>query len=455
MLWKLIKSLPKVALVLGVLLASTGMFAWWWYFHSPVRREENRVWQEHKQEEVRKTVAEVDTRMGHLLLIDDDLFDLDAGRVFFQHWLSGGVPKQLYFDAETKKLIAFYGGGFVRYALDGTKETALARQYPMVFSDDLKTAWFCKDKDIWRADLDWQGWKLINEKQLTTIGQFSDPYFVGNIFFRTDKTLVMRGTNKLLRVSLETGDVHPTKLPFIKSRKQRSPDNKSLVGAGRKEFYCYDLGSEVSKTLPLGGRGFMDDYQWLDNDRCLCLQGTKALMLYDRVKNTLEELLPLPSTCLKIGEFSPDKRFVFCTNRKALMLVDLERKTAVPVSGGQGLSWVSNDTFAFSREVPDSALRGTWLQTAGGAERRVSPEPFVVRDRVKPLLLVKSAGLVVFITKQGVMRMKPDGRDLAPVLKVTALPGRLVQLPSHLTDIGDWKAKRGGGDDDDDTEPDQ
>lgn len=453
MLWKFIKSLPKVALVLGVLIASTCMFAWWWYFRSPVRREENRVWQEHKQEEVRKTVAEVDTRMGHLLLIDDDLFDLDAGRVYFQHWLSGGVPRQLYFDAETKKLIAFYGGGYVRYALDGTKETAIARQYPMVFSDDLKTAWFCKDKDIWRADLDWQGWKLINEKQLTTIAQFSDPYFVGNIFFRTDKTLVMRGTNKLLRVSLETGEVQPTKLPPIKSRKQLSPDYKNMVGAGRKEFFCYDLGSEDLKTLPLGRGGFIDDYQWRDNDHCLCLQGTKTVMVYDRVKNSLEELLPLPATCVKFGDFSPDKRFVFCaTNRKAILLVDLELKTATPITGGQGLSWVSNDTFAFSREVPDSALRGTWLQTAGSTERRISPEPFVVRDKVKPLLLVKSAGLVVFITKQGVMRMKPDGTDLAPVLKATALPGRLVQLPSHLTDIEGWKARFSASSDDPEAE---
>jgi hypothetical protein len=114
--------------------------------------------------------------------------------------------------------------------------------------------------------------------------------------------------------------------------------------------------------------------------------------------------------------------------------VDVQRKTAVPLTGGQGLSWVSNDTFAFSREIDDSTLRGTWLQTVGQEERRVSPEPYLVGKAGGFIMPLPSGGLVVFATKQGLSTMKPDGTELAERVK-------LSRPATRVLGIQEWKVE--------------
>jgi hypothetical protein len=218
-------------------------------------------------------------------------------------------------------------------------------------------------------------------------------------------------------VNLETGDVRPVRIPLDGIAKRRSPDSKSLVGLQGGQFYCYDVDSDAAKTIPVG-RGAINDYQWLGNDKCVAIAAMKTVIQYDRINRSLTIASSLPVQCNRIGEPSPDGRFVFCYSWKGAALVDLEKHTAIPVTGGEGVSWVSNDTFAFSRDVPDTQLRGTWLQTVGEGERRISPEPFLVNRTGPALMKLKSSGVVVFATEHGLSKMKPDGSELIDLVKL-------------------------------------
>jgi hypothetical protein len=127
----------------------------------------------------------VEAHIGRVVMLDDDVYDLDTGEPIFQHWLRDGAPRSVFYDAENKKMIAFYGGGFVRYAMSGKEETRLADKFPMVFSRDLNTAYHVKNKEIWRGNVDWNSWSLNNDKQVTSINQFNDIYFTKNVILLT------------------------------------------------------------------------------------------------------------------------------------------------------------------------------------------------------------------------------------------------------------------------------
>jgi hypothetical protein len=398
--------------------------------------ERKRVAHPQAVEDIGPKVALVASKWERLLLVDNDLIDLDSGKVIFKNWLQNGVPLQLFYDASAKKIIARYERGFARYSLAGREEARLSQSNKAVFSNDLKFAVFAKEKEVWRADIDWLAFKFTNERQLTSIEQFNEANFADNVVLLAQQTLVVRNFNALLRVNLETGSVKPMRIPGGDIAKRRSPDNKWLVGLQNGQFYCYDVDADEPKTIPVG-RGVMNDFQWLGNDKCLALAAGKAVVLYDRLANSLAEVVALPFPCFKIGEPSPDGRFVFCAggiNLSEGALVDVENKTAERVRGGAGVAWVSNDTFAFSREVPDSDLRGTWLQTAEQAERRISPEPYLVTNAGAQLLTLPSAGLMILETSHGLSKMKPDGSELAGLVN-------LSRPASHVLGIQEWKVK--------------
>jgi hypothetical protein len=435
MKWAWIKQFPKFALVIAVLVLSTGLFGYWW-----ITREAKRTTRDRPTspvEDIGPKLALIESKPGHLLLVDNDLYDIDTGTVIFRNWLKEGPPLKVLYDDRSKKIMARYERGFIRYALEGKTEVTLSQKLPPLFSTDLKSALFVKDKDLWRAEVNWQDLKLETEKKITSIEQFYEQNFAANVLLRTEKTLVVRNLNQILRVNLETGEVHPTKIRLDDMGNRRSPDSKWLVGTDRGQFYCYSVDSEETKSVPIG-RGAINDFQWLANDRCVAIASMKAVVLYDRTKNTLTEIAPLPFQCLKIAEPSPDFRFLFCLGRGAGALVDLQKKIAMPVTGGAGVRWVSNDTFAFSREVADSTLRGTWLQTVSEGERRISSEPYLVGNGGGFIMSLPSAGMDVFVTKHGVSKMKADGTACVEILKLPRPPTRLLQIlawPADSTNV--------------------
>jgi hypothetical protein len=425
-----IRAFPKFALVFTLIVGSTVAFGVWWFVLRPFG---SMSWGGLRVvEDIRPKLAKLEAKQGRLLLVDNDLYEVDSGTLIFKNWLQKhGMPQRLFQDGQTKRFIAQYDRGFVRYEPSGAVETALLHKFKPAFSDDLKWVLFARDKDIWRADVDWKEFKLANEKKVTAIEQFNETYFTDNIILGTEKTLVVRNSNKLLRVNLETGDVKPVRIKLNDVGKRRSPDSKWLVGVEGGQFYCYDVDSDELKTIPVG-RGAMNDYQWLGNNRCVAIAAGRTVVLYDRLANTLNEIAALPSQLSRIGEPSPDGRFVFCAGRGTGVLVDLEQKTATAVTGGAGIHWISNDTFAFSREVPDSDLRGTWLQTAGASERRVSREPYLVGKLSGLIMSPPNLDMVIFATKHGLLKMKPDGSEVAELAKLPA-------PPSQVLGIQEWK----------------
>jgi hypothetical protein len=430
MIWAFIKRLPKLALVFGLIIGSTIAFGVWWFTHGIKKA----IYEGHAvpAEDIGPKLALVASKPERLLLVDNDLYDLDTGALIFKGWLKAGMPAKLFWEADSKTVLAQYELGFVRYGLDGAEQASFKLKYPFGIADDDKWVVFAKDKDIWRADVDWKTLKLVNERKLTSLGQFNDVNFAGNIILGTDKTLIVRNMNQLLRVDLESGAIHPTKIPLLEIGKRRSPDSKSVVGIQNGQFYCYDVDTDDAKAIQVG-RGAINDYQWLGNDRCVAIAAMKSVILYDRKKNALTELAALPSQCNKIGEPSPDGRFVFCYSFEGGDLLDVVKKTATPINGGAGIAWVSNDTYALSRDVPDTDLRGVWLEKAGEGERRVSPEPYLVNRRGDGFIMpIPKAGVVVFATKNGLSRMKPDGSEVAEVVK-------LAHAPERVLGIQDWK----------------
>lgn len=417
--WNWLRDFPRFALVFLLIGGSSIAFCAWWWFHSLKKAEVAA--RPAQIEDVAQKIAKIESDWRNLFLVDNDLYDLSNGEVVFRNWLKEGVPQKLYYDTKAKKFFARYERGFVRYDEKGTVEASLLQRNKPAFLDDLGSAIYSKDKDIWRADVDWNTLKFTNERKITAIEQFSDLYLADNLILSTDKTLIVRNMNKVLRVNLENGEVKPMRFSLLDIRKRRSPDGKSAVGLDGGQFFCYDVDSDSAKTIAVG-RGAINDYQWLGNVRCIAIAAGKSVVIYDRTKNTLEELVALPSACQNVGEPSPDFRYAFCVGRSGLILIDTEKKTAVAVAGGNGVRWISKDTFAFSREVPDSELRGTWLQTVGEGERRVSTDPFLVAKSGSLLMVKENAGLIIFATKHGLTTMKPDGSGLAEIVKLPRPP---------------------------------
>jgi len=427
MFWRYLRQFPKFFIAFLIIVASLVILFIWEARRAAERARPALI------EDTSAREAQVEAKQGRLILVDNNLYDIDSGAMIFKDWLEKKLemPKRLFYDREAKKFIAQYDLGFVRYSLSGADEAHFAQRYKPAFSNDLKWMLYVKDKDIWRADVDWKEFKVVNERKITSIEQFMDANFAENIFVGTEKTLVVRNLNNLLRVNLETGDVKPFRIPLGDIAKRRSPDSKSVVGNQTGQFYCYDMDSDAAKTVSIG-RGLINDYQWLNNNQCVAIANFKTVVAYDGPKNALTEVTALPFQCINIGEPSPDGRFVFCTGRGKGVLVDLEKRTATQVTGGAGVCWVSNDTFAFSREVPDTELRGTWLQTVGEGERRVSPEPYLVGNAGGFIMPIPSAGMFVFATQHGLSKMKADGSEVTEFATLTRPPVRALA-------IQDWK----------------
>ncbi len=427
--WPLIRQFPKYALMAGIIVGSTLLFGTWWLFrsHGKARLPRDTA---AEQAAIRERAAKVAVRIDYLFLADDDLYDAGTGECLFKNWLHGDHPVKLFYDQAAKKIIGQYDCGFARYACDGTREAAMMMPTPPAFVRDTGKCVFVRNKDLWMAEADWQAFKFVHERQVTTIGIFLEGFFAENVQLLTDKTLIFRSANNLLRVDLESGSVKPTRIPLSEIGKRRSPDSRWVVGMLNGQFYCYDVDADEGKTIPVG-RTAINDFLWLNNDRCLGLAAAKAIVVYDRLGHTLTEAATLPFACFKIGEPSPDGRYLFAAGGfegRNVALADLEKKTAVPVSSRAGITWVSNDTFAFSRDVPDSDWRGMWFQKVGDNEKRIYVEPYLVANGRAQLLALPSAGLIVFSEKSGLREMKLDGTKFTEFVKLSRPPLNLLGI---------------------------
>jgi hypothetical protein len=424
MIWAFLRRFPQLLILGGIFFGSTAIFLLWLL--------SGTVWWPFKarKTDFRPQIALFESKPERFILVDNNLHDLDTGALVFRSWLRDGMPDALFYDAEHKKLVAKFVQGFVRYNLAGQEEVRVAPPFRGVFSNNLKWVLFAREQNIWRADVDWKEFKMVNERQLTSVGYINETNFAGNVLFATDVTMLVLQFNKLLRINLDTGAVKEAKLPLDNISKRLSPDRKHIVGARGKQFYCYDVDADTLNPLDLGP-GVILDYQWLTPDTCAVVHSDKEVGIYDREAHKLKVLVHLPAVCGKMDGPSPDGRFVFCWNREAGFLVDLENKAVTPLVPGAGLKWVTESSFIFSRDLPDSELRGTWMHNTEEGAKRVSPEPFLVAKAGPFALLHEESGLIVMGTKNGISTMKQDGSEPRELVKLAR------QIFSVLT-IGKW-----------------
>lgn len=359
--WLFIRRFPKVALVFVVIVVSTGLFAFWWVARKSSLGALLKERAKAQREEVMRKAVTLPEKMGWLVLAGNDLYDVGSGELIFTNWLPA-IPERLFYRADTNRLMAQTERGVFRYGLDGKVDAAMGGNVPLHFTYDGKVALYVKGGDIWIADTDWKEFALKSERQVTKTGGFSAPFFAPNVMLRSEKSLVVRSQNQLLRVNLLSGEVQPIKLPLGDISKRRSPDGRFLVGDEPQNIYAFDVEAADAYNFPTG-RDRLVDYQWLGNERCAFIVGGKGVGLYNRATNAIEEVTALPFPCNKMAGPSPDGRYVLCAGRQGTVIIDTKSKMAeIFGTQAQHFAWVSEDTLIFCRDVPDTSVRGTWLK---------------------------------------------------------------------------------------------
>jgi hypothetical protein len=144
----------------------------------------------------------------------------------------------------------------------------------------------------------------------------------------------------------------------------------------------------------------------------------------------LDEICVLPFPVSRIADPSPDGRYVFCGSWKQMAILDVQNKTTIPLSGdAQSYVWFGSDELIFSREMPDTQRRGTWLKKLHGDETRITEEPFLVlHDGAALVQTLKEAGVMVFETRLGLQKVNLDGSGLEQIASQTKPAAMLIPV---------------------------
>ncbi len=272
---------------------------------------------------------------------------------------------------------------------------------------------FAKDNDVWKASIDFREFKLLDEQRVTTTAGFMEQYFADNVILGTEKMLIVRNMNQLLRVNMVTGEVTATRIALTGLKNQRSPDGAILVGGvterrGQK-FFAYDVEKDEAKYFDLDGRMRVTEFAWVNSNTCAYLIAGVELGVYDREKQEIRQLGQLPIQCQEMNTPSPSGRFVFCSSFKGVVLADVvSGKVEVISNPAQAYEWIDDETLLVARDVQDSNLRGTWVKKIGQEEVKVSTEPYTFARGAggASVLPIKEAGIVFFATRGGMFKMK-------------------------------------------------
>lgn len=426
-MWRVIKQFPKFLLVFVVLVGSTFWFWWWWNHRVTATPQVQQV-----PTPVEEKAPDLASRVGRLFVANGDLYDVDTGEVVIKRWLKGDAPLRLWFEPVSGKIIGNQGGSFARYNLNGSREGVINAKSGLVVNEEAKIALFAKERDIWRSEIDWQEFKLVNERRVTSVGQIMESFFIQNILMGSDKTLVLRNMNTNLRVNLDTGEVAPVKPKYGKAVTSRSPDGAMMAGEDWSNrgtnLIVYELDADKMSSLPLKENQRINSFLWLNKERCAFIIGMEKVFVFDHKTASVRQAVKLPTKCTAMIAPSPKAQYLLCAGGNAVVLADLESgKTEVIQNPGQDYRWIADDTLLFAREIPDSNLRGTWVKRIGEAEIRVENDPFVFeRGGIAGVSRNEDEGLIVFATKTSLFKMKND-ELIAVHLAETARPVTRLQ----------------------------
>lgn len=419
-----LKAAPKWAIALGVLVVSTGLFVVWLLLRqSPViaaPQAPQVAAANPAQEERAKKAAMLPEKLGWLALVGSDLYDIGTGELLFPNWL-GGIPQRLFYQKETNRLMAQTERGVIRFALDGSKDGMLGDpSSPPAFTHDGKQAMFVRNGDVWVAHVDWKGFRFVNERQATKLGQFNGQFFAPNVLMGTEKAILVRLQSQLLRVDLLTGNVEQQRIPLNDLAKRRSPNGRYLIGDDGKSIYLYDVETNTAKSFPKG-RERVNDWQWLSNDACGMILGGKAIAIYDGKQAEIRHVAPLPFACNQLVAPSPDGTYAICYGGSGVQIVDFKAGATIPFGApAQDVNWVDEQTLILSRDVPNMSLRGTWLKTPGDKEHRIMDMPYSTHSKdISTFAVIPDANVMLVSTPHSLYRMHTDGSEVREIAKLS------------------------------------
>src|SRR5882672_12078501 len=135
-----IKKFPKFALVAGVFIISTTLFLIWWYSRGAHGKSVTNSGSQVgiASETVKRVAVDFEAGKERYFMAGNDLYDAVAGQLVAKNFLNGANPDRLIFEPESKKLIGVFPNGFVRYALDGSKEAELLLKHKGARAPDSK-----------------------------------------------------------------------------------------------------------------------------------------------------------------------------------------------------------------------------------------------------------------------------------------------------------------------------
>lgn len=433
--WPFIRRFPKLAIVAGIWIGSAVIFGIWWWTrgkpeHAPIAAATHAPVPAAEPDHRADTLPD---RMARLILADGDLYDAGNGELIYKDWLHGDRPEELFYEPDKKRVVGKFEGGLIRYKLDGTREAELKSQFGVAVSKDRRSAVFPRAHDMWIADVDWDGFKLVNERQVTKLGTLNDAFMLQSVILNGGDVVVLRQGNQLLRVNLATGETAPGKLPIGDLKHGRSPNGAILMGdmsdRGGRKVFAYDVGKDEPVFENVGRKG-VNDYAWINPERCLVLVGGDTVLSFDRKAKSFSELCKLALPAQKLFGPSTDGSYVFAGSNRAAQLIETGTgKVEIFQPAGENFDWVSPDTMLVCNTTPSSAARGTWIHKMGKEPERLISEPYQMsRDGVSALVVIPDAGWVVFATKDRLLRIDISGINLKELTSLAGEPKDLTRI---------------------------
>lgn len=378
-LWK--KS-PKWFIAIAIVAVSTIMFAVWWFGRKSEERQiaEQKVEAaEAKRDEVIVADVEIDPKTMFVSgkrvyqLKGSEIVEVAGIRFDFGGELSANAivayDGERFLVAENARYFAYHKNG----RSIGQLTLSDGSRFDGHSSNDLDSAVFAKNGDIWGAEIDWGKAVLINERKVTDTGLFTLSPFTKALHAATEKALIYSDIRAgRMHVDLLTGKVEPVEMPV---NCVTSPDGKLLIGdvAGRPhQFVVLDIDTQQLNQFPIPMRVNPGGFAWLNNEQSAYAIGAD-IYLYRHKHGDFEILFRGINRSQQIQLSTPSYGNEYIVANEpgtaaTAIKVDTEESFPLPEITATAFEWISQNAMLLISDVTDSESRGTWFYRIGSGE---------------------------------------------------------------------------------------
>ncbi len=452
---------PKWMVAFAIFMGSTLLFAMWWLGK---KQTESRLANQHEETqraaEDAQAIEEVEIVPGGETVSDgDNLKTLSLENAFLNgeriyHLVDGdlkmvdGIEFDFGGDLDRNAMIVFFEDKFMvsrqfRYwsyhkngRMIGRLQLPGGDEFFGYVTDTLKEAIYVKEGDIWRAEIDWAGPTLIDERPVTRVGYFPNRSFSSGLVAATSEALLFRDLQTgMIWVDLRSGEIESGSLPVDRST---SPDGRLVVGdvpTRPAKLIVFDVDTKSFQEWTLPMRVNSGGVVWLDQGRSLYAIGPE-IYRYDHATSTFEGLFRNDDVTRGIDLLGSSYGHQYTIIRRSqfgltAIEIDSGKVEDLPEFPITGMEWLSEDAVLLVSDVPDTAYRGSWFYRIGSGQEaeRILEQPLYPRSRQseqyprhyfpnqKMNLLKTSSSWIWIDTETGWVRpTTADILDLKPIL---------------------------------------